>query len=101
MMLLASLLGIGWLICWIMVLMRLFKAKGALHGILGILSCGLYPFIWGWINVKALGIKNIMIAWTACWVLSVPLNVMSAASGMGDVQKAFREAQEQQKAATP
>ncbi len=99
-MLLASLVGIGSLICWIMVLIRLFKAKGALHGILGII-CGLYPFIWGWINVNALGIKNIMIAWTACFVLAVPLNVMSAAGAAGDMQKLIEEAQKQQKAATP
>jgi len=97
MMLLASLVGIGGLICCIMVLIRLFKAKGVLHGILGII-CGLYPFIWGWINVKALGIKNIMIAWTACFAIGIPLNIMASASAVGDMQKMIEQ---QQKAATP
>ena len=85
MMLLASLVGIGSLICWVMVLIRLFKAKGALHGILGII-CALYPFIWGWINANALGIKNIMLAWTACFVIGIPINFMA---GAGAAAKLF------------
>ena len=64
----AILAGIGMLICWIMVLIKLFQEKGVLHGILGII-CSIYPFIWGWINVKRLNIMNIMIIWSVCWVL--------------------------------
>jgi hypothetical protein len=100
MMLLASLVGIGSLICWVMVLIRLFKAKGALHGILGII-CALYPFIWGWINANALGIKNIMLAWTACFVIGIPINFMAGAGAAAEMQKAIEEAQRAQGAATP
>jgi hypothetical protein len=52
------------LICWIMVLIKMFQNQGALHGILGII-CGLYAFIWGWMNAKRYGLSNIMIGWTA------------------------------------
>ena len=97
---LASLLMIGSLICWILVLIKLFKAKGVLHGILGII-CGLYPFIWGWINAKTLDIKNIMIAWTACWVIGIPLNMMAGIGAAGDMQKMIEEAERQQQKATP
>ena len=99
MMLLALLVGIGSFICWIMVLIRLVKAKGILHGILGI--CAIYPFIWGWINANALGIKNIMLAWTACIVFAIPLNVISMGSAAAEMQKAIEEAQRAQGAATP
>ena len=99
MMLLASLVGIGSLICWVMVLIRLVKAKGILHGILGI--CAIYPFIWGWINANALGIKNIMLAWTACFVIGIPLNIMAGAGAAAEMQKAIEEAQRAQGAATP
>lgn len=62
----------------IIVLVKLFQQKGALHGILGILSCFLYPFIWGWLNVTRLNIKNIMLAWTVCWVIGLVLGGMNA-----------------------
>ncbi|MBC8506223.1 MAG: hypothetical protein H8D34_15280 [Chloroflexi bacterium] len=66
---LAAVGGIGALICFVLVLIKLFNEKGALHGILGIL-CGLYPFIWGWMNVGRLNIRNIMLLWTACAILA-------------------------------
>ena len=75
MQILSYLVSIGSLVCWIMVLIKLFQQKGVLHGILGII-CGLYPFIWGWIEANRLGIKNVMIAWTALIVVGIALNVM-------------------------
>ena len=66
---LAAVGGIGSLICFILVLIKLFNEKGALHGILGIL-CALYPFIWGWMNVGRLNIRNIMIIWSIGVVLA-------------------------------
>jgi hypothetical protein len=70
---LGQLVGLASLVCFIIVLIKLFQQKGALHGILGIL-CGLYTFIWGWQNATSLNIKNIMIAWTALIVVSIALN---------------------------
>jgi hypothetical protein len=70
---LAVVAAIGSIICWIMVLIKLFQEKGVLHGILGII-CALYPFIWGWMNAGRLNIKNVMIIWTVCWLLGIILN---------------------------
>ncbi len=70
---LAIVVGIGSLVCWIMVLIKLFQEKGVLHGILGII-CAIYPFIWGWINVGRLNIRNVMIIWSVCIVLGIILN---------------------------
>ena len=72
------LLGLGSLICWIMVLIKMFKEAGPLHGILGII-CGLYAFIWGWMKSTELNLKNVMLAWTACFVLQIILQIISAA----------------------
>lgn len=56
--------------CWIFVLIKMFPAKGPLHGILAIL-CGLYAFIWGWQNSsKYENMRNVMIVWTVAIVLS-------------------------------
>jgi hypothetical protein len=63
------------LVCWIMVLIKMFQSEGALKGILGII-CGIYAFIWGWMNAGRFNMKNIMIAWTIAIILSIIANVM-------------------------
>lgn len=68
--------------CFIMVLIKLFQDKGALHGILGLI-CSLYTFIWGWMNAGRLNIKNIMIIWTVIIILQIILNAMFGASMAG------------------
>ena len=70
---LAMLVGIGCLICWIIVLIKLFQNEGTLKGILGII-CVLYTFIWGWMNSERLGIRNIMMIWTLLIIIQLVLN---------------------------
>ena len=70
---LAMLVGIGCLICFIIVLIKLFQNEGALKGILGLI-CGLYTFIWGWMNSDRLGIRNIMMIWTLLIIIQLVLN---------------------------
>jgi len=67
--------SLGCLICFIIVLIKLFQENGILHGILGLI-CGLYTFIWGWINAGRLNIRNIMLIWTLLIVVSIVLTVM-------------------------
>ena len=82
----ATLIGIAGLICFIMVLIKQFQTAGAVHGIIGIITCGIWTFIWGWMNANNLNIKNIMIIWTLLWVACLAINLMfgtySAFSGM-------------------
>ena len=73
--LLAMVVGLGSLVCLIIVVIKLFQNEGALKGILGII-CGLYTFIWGWMNAARLGIRNIMLIWTALIILGIILNVV-------------------------
>jgi len=62
------------LVYWIIVVIRLFKEKGAIHGILGIVI-SLYPFIWGWIKHKELKLTKTMLIWTISYVLAVVLSI--------------------------
>lgn len=62
------------LICWIMVLIKMFS-EGALKGILGII-CGIYAFIWGWMNAGKYNLRNVMLVWTLAIIVSVAMNVM-------------------------
>jgi hypothetical protein len=77
MQILALLCNLGSLVCFIIVVIKLFKEKGVLHGILGII-CSLYTFIWGWIESGRLGIKNIMLAWTALLIGGIALGALAA-----------------------
>jgi hypothetical protein len=61
----------------ILVVVKMFQNAGALHGILGLI-CGLYAYIWGWMNSSKLGIRNLMIIWT---VLLILYFILAAAFG--------------------
>jgi hypothetical protein len=41
--------SLGSLICFIIILVKMFQNAGALQGILGLI-CGIWCFIWGWMN---------------------------------------------------
>lgn len=73
---LALLCLLGSIVCWIIVVIRMFKEAGAVHGIIGIL-CSLWAFIWGWMNSGKLGLRNIMIIWTLLIIAYVILASLS------------------------
>ena len=75
---LVYLVWLGFLVCDILVLIKLFKKEGVGLGILGIL-CFIYAFIWGWINHKAQKITNIMLIWTALIIIGFILNIVIGA----------------------
>lgn len=60
-------------VMFILVLVKLFKNKGILHGILGIISCGIYPFIWGWVRHRHYALTRYMTIWTLAIVLQFVL----------------------------
>ncbi len=66
--------SLGVLVCFIIVLIKLFQTEGALQGIIGLI-CGIWTFIWGWMNAGKVGIKNIMLIWTVLILLSIILSI--------------------------
>ena len=85
----------------IIVLIKLFQAKGALHGILG-LFCGIYTFIWGWINAKSLNLMKPMLIWTLGlpigYGLMLPKIISDASAQIQEVQKQIEASQAAQPA---
>ena len=79
---LGMVLSLGCLICLVIVLIKLFQNEGVLKGILGLI-CGLYTFIWGWMNATKLNIKNIMIIWTILLILTIVINGMTGGFSYG------------------
>jgi heme A synthase len=70
---------LGMIVCWIMVVIKMFQNAGAVHGIIGIL-CSLYAFIWGWMNAGKLNLRNIMLIWTVLIILYAILAATGAAN---------------------
>lgn len=75
MMIVSWLASIVCLVCWIMVLIKMFPAEGPLKGILAII-CGLYAFIWGWMNASRFNLRNIMLIWTIAILVAVAMSFM-------------------------
>lgn len=71
---LALLVTLGCIICFIIVLIKLFQEEGAGKGILGLI-CGLYTLIWGWQNADRLNIRPVVMIWTILIVISIILRV--------------------------
>lgn len=76
MQIIGMLVGLGYLVCLIMVLIKQFQNGGAVHGIIGIITCGIWTFIWGWMNASRLNIKNIMMIWTLLLIVCIAINLM-------------------------
>ena len=69
--------GLISLVLFIIVLIKQFQNAGVVHGIIGIVTCGIWTFIWGWMNSGKLGIRNIMMIWTLVIIVCIILNVMN------------------------
>ena len=77
---LAIVLDVVVLVCFIIVLIKQFQNAGAVHGIIGIVTCSIWTLIWGWMNAAKLNIKNIMIIWTLALVVCIVLGFIGGFS---------------------
>jgi hypothetical protein len=80
---LALVFGIGSLICFILVIVKMFQHGDTTPAILSLvlILCGIGPliaFVYGWIKAGAYGIQNIMIGWTGCILGGIICNVLAA-----------------------
>jgi hypothetical protein len=72
---LQSAAGLGYLVCFIIVLVKMFQNGRTGLGITCILlslCCGigsLVAFVYGWINTGAWNLRTVMLIWTVCVIL--------------------------------
>lgn len=85
--------GIGSLICFILVLIRMFQngATGLAIACIVLAFCcglgGLVAFIYGWVKSGQWSLRNVMLAWTVCIILSVVGNIMNPAQFTASIQQ--------------
>lgn len=75
----AGLVSIASLVCFIMVLIKMFQNGQTVLGIVCIIFCLigiLVAFIMGWVNVAKWNIKNVMLVWTGCIVVNIVLSIL-------------------------
>ena len=76
--------GVGALIFGIMVGVKILNKDGTGPGVIAIILaiiCNLATFIWGWVKVNDLGIKDIMKWYTICVAVSVLGTIVAVATG--------------------
>jgi len=88
--LLLGVAGLGSLVCWVMVLIKMFQNEKPLIGILGVL-CSLWAFIWGWMNGTKHNLKKIMLIWTGCIVLSLIGNGIAMAGMKAAIEQGIQD----------
>ena len=79
------------LIIFVIVLIKQFKHGGALQGIIGIITCGIWTFVWGWIKHKSLALTKMMILWTIIQLTPIVLVGVFGAAMMGEMYKLVGE----------
>lgn len=79
------------LILSIVVLIKQFKHGGALQGIIGIITCTFWTFVWGWIKHKSLAITKLMILWTVVTLAPFALVGVFGAAMMSQMLQVLSE----------
>ncbi len=81
--LLGALCGIGSLICFIIVVVKMFQHGDTTPAILSLvlILCvgigGIVAFVFGWMKAGVYGIQNLMLIWTGCVIGGVLFNVLA------------------------
>ena len=105
---LLAVLNIAAIIFLLIVLIKQFSKGGFLQGLLGIITCGLWTFIWGWIKHRQHSLTKVMTMWSVTYVVSMVIGVMfggaigmEAAKLMGEATGEFKAEIEKQTGKKP
>ncbi|QDU76681.1 hypothetical protein Pan97_37360 [Bremerella volcania] len=87
---LAAILGIVSLVCFILIIVKMFQNDDSTLGIICIVTIfcgigGLIAFVMGWINAGKYNASQLMLIWTGAIVGSVILNIIGSALGAGEL----------------
>lgn len=85
--LLSAAIVITQLVCYVMVVVEMFRRGDQTMGIIcavGFFVCGiglLVAFVYGWMKSQEWGLKNVMLVWTGCIIANFVLQGIGAAVG--------------------
>ncbi len=89
--LLLGVCGIGSVVCYVMVIIKMFSNDESTMGIVCLVTLlcgvgGLIAFVYGWMKSGTWGIQNLMLAWTGCFVVNILVWVAMIAMGVGQME---------------
>lgn len=87
---LAAICGLVSLVCFILIIIKMFQNDDSTLGIICIVTIfcgigGLIAFVMGWINAGKYGASQLMLIWTGAIVGSVILQILGGAMGAGEL----------------
>jgi hypothetical protein len=71
---LSAVASLGYLVCFILLIVKMFQHGQVVLAIVCLVCCGpgtLIGFVYGWMKSGEWGIRNMMIVWTICFILSI------------------------------
>jgi tetratricopeptide (TPR) repeat protein len=83
------------LVILVIVLVKQFKHGGLLRGFLGIVSFGLYTFVWGWMKHKPLNLTRIMLIWSLLSVVSIVVQAVAFTTGAAQMLSLMNHLQQE------
>jgi hypothetical protein len=87
------LVGLASLVCFVMVVIKMFQDGQTVLGIATIVLAfccgigGLIAFIVGWINASRWNIRNLMLIWTVLIVVGIVLNIITPNPYLADMRR--------------
>ena len=99
---LGGILGLAGFVCWVMIVIKMFQNDKSTLGIITIVLvfCGgigyLIGLVVGWMNATAWNMKNIVVAYTACLILTAVLYGIGATLMVADAVQNMPEGETQQ-----
>lgn len=90
-MLLLVICVIGSLACYVMVIIKMFSKDESTMGIVCLVTLlcgvgGLIAFVYGWMKSGEWGTKNLMLAWTGCFVGTILVYLAMIAMAVGQME---------------
>ncbi len=97
---LAAVLGLASLVCFVLVLIQMFNRGQTGLGVacIVLIFCGIGPliaFIYGWMKSKEWDLQKVMLGWTGCIVAQILLTVVIVGLAMGSAGAAATQFQQE------
>ena len=74
---LVAVLSLASLVFLIKVLIKQFSKGGVLQGLLGVITCGFWTFVWGWIKHRQYNLTKVMTMWSVCYAVSIVVSFVA------------------------
>lgn len=73
----AALVAIAGVVCSVLIVAEQYRESGPIQVVLGVVSCGMWPLVWAWMNAAKPRVRTLAVALTALIVLFILVNALT------------------------